>query len=356
MMKENQVICLTKRFPHHTQSGGYDALARYLNAIEISRPALASLSGRAWNKAWTLRHAHHAIHPRYEFADRLVEEQAFWTAWRHRSGIIHALYGDEQIDVLLRRISLLPGKLVLTLHLPLNQIRQTFSRYPDEIMRRLGGVVVVGSGCAAELEDWLGPGKVLFAPHGVDTEAFAPRLVNPPEKPRFLCVGWHMRDFALAHAAIDRCAQAGLDIEFHMVMRSDKRAFFTGCANVHFHSDITEDELIGLYCSADALFLPLIDATANNAILEGLSCGTPVITTRVGSIGDYVDESCGWLLPAGNVDAAFDCLSFIAANRPFASSRRVPARRKAEEFAWPKVASQLSEGYARLVTTGRFAP
>lgn len=355
-----KVLFLKKRFGHHTKSGGYDAIAQYIASASLHRPEMSSLLGRIAALVWRKTHEKSLVHPRYHLGDRLVEEMALCLSWIRRTDIVHALYGDEQIDILLRRISWLHGKLVVTFHLPVDQVREIFDKFPARTLRKLGGVVIVGSRDATALGEWLGSDKIFFVPHGIDTTQFTPALAPPvsgPEKPaRFAFVGWHMRDFDMAHAAIDQCREAGLNAEFHTVMREDKNAFFTACPNVHFHSGLSEDELVALYQSCDALFLPLQDATANNAILEAMACGTPVITTAVGSIGDYVDDSCGWLLPAGDAGAAFACLRAITEDRGLAAAKRAGARAKAETFAWPRMVTLLSEGYARLAATGRLAP
>jgi glycosyltransferase involved in cell wall biosynthesis len=35
--------------------------------------------------------------------------------------------------------------------------------------------------------------------------------------------------------------------------------------------------------------LPLIDSVANNALLEAMSCGTPIIVSNVGGVNDYTN-------------------------------------------------------------------
>src|SRR5262249_47698249 len=146
---------------------------------------------------------------------------------------------------------------------------------------------------------------------------------------RLLIVGEHMRDWDVAHRVIDKAANNNLGITFDVVTRPDVFPYFTGCSNVSLHANVSEARLIELYQAADALFLPLKDATANNSLLEGLACGTPVIATDVGGIPDYLSEDSGWLIPKGDVSAAFEIVSRLSASPEQARSRRSGARSQA---------------------------
>src|SRR5262249_62068611 len=97
------------------------------------------------------------------------------------------------------------------------------------------------------------------------------------------------------------------------------------------------EALIQLYCRAAALFMPVVDATANNAILESMACGTPVISTGVGGIPDYVDDSSGWLFPPNEVLGIVELVEKLSHERWRAESLRIGARRKAIEFSWERV-------------------
>ena len=351
-----KVLCLSKRFSHHTTSGGYDRLAEYLGASVVARPEFTSFPLRALEKLWSYWNETSLIHPHYRMEDRIAEEKTFWNAIVGRVDIVHALYGDEQVDLLLRRIGLLRAPLVLSFHYPLERIRHVFRNVPKETLARIGGVTTVGLHDIAGLKEWLGPDKVIYAPLGVDTEIFKPiEIREPRETTRFLFVGLHMRDFEVAHTTIDRCMLAGFDAEFDVVLPADKQLFFTGCTNVRRHSNISEANLLQLYQQADALFLPLTDATSSQAVLESLSCGTPVISTNVGSLYGYVDDTCGWLLPAGDADAAFACLSAIVADRSVSESLRPAARARGKSLAWENTARPILAGYKNLLETGRFA-
>ena len=77
-----------------------------------------------------------------------------------------------------------------------------------------------------------------------------------------------MRDWQTLHRVIDICNGRGLEVKFDVVTGEENFAYFAGCQNVRLRASIDEQELIRLYQRADALLLPVVDATANNALLE----------------------------------------------------------------------------------------
>jgi glycosyltransferase involved in cell wall biosynthesis len=84
-----------------------------------------------------------------------------------------------------------------------------------------------------------------------------------------------MRDFSLMHRVADSCAAQKLNVRFDAVVPQTDFSHFTGCTGVTCRTGISEQALIRLYQEADALFLPVIDSTANNSVLEAMACGTP---------------------------------------------------------------------------------
>ncbi len=347
------VICLSKRWEHHTESGGYDRLGWEIAESIVTRCEVSGFWRRAVRLWWRRQSNSREYLMDYHYEDWLAELSLLVKSRLRRPDIVHVLYGDEQLDLLLRKRWFLPCPIVSTFHLPSRRVAERFEKRQRDELRRLDGAIVVSSAQLPAFRDWLGAEKVVFIPHGIDIHTFRPAPSHDTGNVlRLAFVGSHMRDFALTHRVIDRCQAEKLRVQFEIVTSSNTVGHFTGCGATNIRGAISEGQLIALYQSADALFLPVTDATANNSILESLACGTPIITTDVGGMRDYVDASCGWLLPPGDVDAAMGLLHCLVRDRSPLISRREAARKQAEKFSWERVIQRCFDAYKDLLVTG----
>lgn len=101
---------------------------------------------------------------------------------------------------------------------------------------------------------------------------------------------------------------------------------------LHNVGNVNSDEKLSmLYSAADVFICPTVEDNFPNTILESMSCGTPVIASRVGGVPDLVsDEVNGWLVEPGD---AVDMTSKIKNALAHPSRLKVfstAARRKAE--------------------------
>jgi glycosyltransferase involved in cell wall biosynthesis len=120
-------------------------------------------------------------------------------------------------------------------------------------------------------------------------------------------------------------------------------------SRVHWHSGLSDEQLRELYRRADLLVLPLVDCTANNALLEAMACGVPILTTDLPGVRDYAQPACAQVAPPHDAAAMTDAAQALLADPDRRAAMGAAARRDAEtRFAWPVVARQWIELYARV--------
>jgi glycosyltransferase involved in cell wall biosynthesis len=205
--------------------------------------------------------------------------------------VVHALYSD------------------CTYHLPNNEFIVTFHVLPDvtayhswkqkifinlkfwllqkRAMKRSKEIVCVSNNLVQSMPKSY-QNKIQFIPHGVDTEFWDPKLCSAGDfndlEPYMLCVGSH---------GIDRPS-----LEEFIVNNPKTRFVMVGLgkgfdhhSNVKRLPKLSDEELRDLYFHASAILKPVLFATANNSILEALSMGKTIITSRIAGITDYLNDS-----------------------------------------------------------------
>ena len=344
-----RVLSLVKRWEHHTASGGYDRLAREIGGTVIRRPE----DSRRFIRR-VARFIYRKLPPSkpylidYRFEDWCLEWCALAKCRFMSADLVHVFYGDEQLDVLLRRRPLLPCPLVVTFHLPTFRVQDRFERIQKHLLSGIDAAVVLATSQLADFKNWLGADKVVFVPHGIDTVCFSPAGRSPGQPLKLIAVGSHMRDWAALRQIILQLGSHKIAAELDLVGPGQYAPYFSGCPKVRLHPSIPEEQLINMYRAADALLVPVLDATANNTVLESLACGTPVISSKVGGMPDYVDETCGWLFEKGEVAAIVELIASCCKDENILLARREAARQKALEFSWARVAAQMQIIYGAV--------
>jgi glycosyltransferase involved in cell wall biosynthesis len=184
--------------------------------------------------------------------------------------------------------------------------------------------------------------------HGVRHDFFCPpedlsvRLGN-----RLLFVGQWLRDFETLANAMPLIWKKRPDVQLDCVVpnfarKADPIRRLAMDERVNWHADLTDEGLKKLYQQADLLFLPVLDATANNAVLEAMASGLPVISTDVAGMAEYLPPGAGQLCYERDADMhAASAIYWLAE-----TSRRVEAGRLArnlaiQNFSWEKIGKQL---------------
>lgn len=134
-----------------------------------------------------------------------------------------------------------------------------------------------------------------------------------------------------------RCEIAGDGEEKDALLRHARRLSLNG-TSVKFLGALTHDAVRERLRAASLVALPCIVGNDGNrdslptVLLEGLACGLPVVSTRVGGIGEIVDPGKnGYLVAPGDPRALAGAIERILADPARARKLGAAARKKAVE-------------------------
>lgn len=341
---------LRKHGPH----SGYDRVADFLPGIRVLQPPqlpiadpvlhprCARVLRSAWPRSW------------YSVDAFLAEAAGFTRSLVTPGGLYHYLYGERQIWLATLPVGLPRAKVVATFHQAGGWLGRAVPR-PDRL-HRLDAVILVSRYQMPSYTPYVDVDRIHVVPHGVDTAFFRPPEGGEPAggrgRPGAVCltVAEWLRDFDTLERVIRllrRSHTAGL--AFVVVSRSPQAQRLRRHPGVTVLSDISELDLLRRYQRSDLLLLPLHDSTANNVLLESLSCGTPVVTTRVGGVPEYLDESCGVATAPADADAMAEAVAALLEDRQRLRLMSLAARQHALRFDWAQVADATRSVYQQVL-------
>ena len=351
-MKQLKIVTLSKRWKHHSKSGGYDQLIQTINSTDIYPAQKTKHVFHADFRRKMLRKLMPSVQHLngYQLKDLSAELRSMIAVKREQADLLHALYGEDQLNLLLRFRNRIDCALVASYHLPAESTYMKRASVTGSLDRLSGldAAIVMSNSMVEDYEQWTGKGKVFFVPHGIDTNTFKPaesKLKTDKKTFMVLTVGGHGRDWETIKEAAKTFYDRADHIKFHIVAPYKIKQLFEDTPNVQVYSAIPEEQLIELYRESDVVLLPVHYATANNSLLEALACGVPVISTRTGGIPDYLDNTSGWLLPAGDKHEVIELIGSLHDNRLLLAEKKIGARRKALNFDWEKVSEQMYDVY-----------
>jgi glycosyltransferase involved in cell wall biosynthesis len=111
---------------------------------------------------------------------------------------------------------------------------------------------------------------------------------------------------------------------------------------VEFHSNISHSELTALYRACDVFVFPSLCEGFGHVILEAMSSGLPVITTKNTAGADTIEHGKeGFLVPIRDVDLLVEYLELLCKDRQLCREIGMNARIKAEQFTYEKFRERI---------------
>jgi glycosyltransferase involved in cell wall biosynthesis/Tfp pilus assembly protein PilF len=341
-------------YPQIGRRSGYNQFVRYLDPQRYSVELHGSPDSdandklpiclnpfRPWLRSWVTRHGGM---PWYKLVDFSAEIAALDQCRAGHVEIIHFLEGEHCGQFLpraLERAKLPAIRSVATFHQPPEWESKVVN--PD-LLRWFDAILLVSPSQLTFFKRFVPEHRLHVILHGVDTDFFRPTAtLKKSNGIRCITTGHWLRDWDTFRLVASACP----DITFDVVTAAETS--FGNLNNVNIQNGISDDTLAELYRSADILFLPLIESTANNTLLEGIASGLPVVTTDFESVRAYLPNDEGILLSAGCPERYIDALQRLQHNIGLREEMGRRARARAEYLAWPQVARRFEIFYEEIL-------
>ncbi len=264
----------------------------------------------------------------------------------------HILYGDSDLWLLRHAHRLTDNFLVASFHQPVNDLKELGA--VERVARKLDGVILVSEDQRSYFEEFLPGERVFVVPHGVDTEFFRPAQGNRDE-PVCITVGSHLRDFETLREAIGLVWESNPSVKFIAIgTRTSEKFYFKGLedSRIQYLDKVSDDKLLESLQRAKVALFSFASATANNAMLEAMSSGLPIVATRVGGIGEYITEDVGTLCPPRNAEALAEGVLHYLNDREDQIGKAKAARERALKLDFKNIAENMSAIYSKILGLG----
>jgi glycosyltransferase involved in cell wall biosynthesis len=345
-ISSSRPVCyLRYRYPHHAAASGYDRICDYVESETVYPSKFLYLLGETALRPLALavsRFGGHFEYSRYDW----VAERAFESKIRQaQDSIFHVIYAEKSLRTAHHLANRRGNRLVATVHHPKEHHKMLFKNFDH--FRSAAAIIVMTSALRETWAEILGSEKVHYIPHGIDTNYFKPGHRDGTRR-RCLFSGYHGRDFELLQQAARVLSDRYADFELWVVSSSPEALALHGITeNVRVIRHLDDIQYLDVLKNFDLMILPVKADTANNAILEAMACGLPIVTNE-GSPTDYMDTTCGHILPFRDAEGLIDACIDLLDDPGLRSRFGIAARQRAELFSWQRIAEKTVKLYETL--------
>ncbi|MDI6793069.1 MAG: glycosyltransferase family 4 protein [bacterium] len=118
---------------------------------------------------------------------------------------------------------------------------------------------------------------------------------------------------------------------------------------IEFNGLLPNNELAPYYAGADVMVIPSLAEGLPKVLIEALSCGTPVIGTRVGGIPEVIRDGCnGLLVDPGSSEQIAEAVTRLFSNEDLLKCLSENARSSVETRSWESNIDKYIEMYKEL--------
>jgi len=343
-MVTRKVYFVRFRYGHHSPHSGYSRISEYAEKSINSQtiPVINPLPRWLIRERMYWRLARGT--PGYTREAMAAELKVAQQILKERDCIYHFLYGETTYHYAGKLHGLRGSRIVATFHHPPALIQKVVQI--DWHLRKLSAITCVGNNQIKYFASFLDPKKLHFVPLGVDVEYYQPPTSLVDRDPDLcIIIGENHRDFLTLRGVIELVSYLRPHTRFVCVMPPRGIAQLGTHPNLEVRSGIPEEELLKLYQTASLMVMPLQDATANNAVLESMACGLPMVISDIGAVRDYVSPESAAIVPAFDARQMTEKVIELLANQAQRDELGQQARLQSLKFAWPTVIGLLKSVY-----------
>jgi glycosyltransferase involved in cell wall biosynthesis len=334
------VLILREKFTHMGSHSGYDMLFNFNGSNKDLRIKSIYLSpeGRPfWFKVLQRLGYRKDIND-YSFSQYVLGIKTYLYTLFFRPSIIHFTFIEENLRFLnwkhLMKVLKKRTAIIGTSHQPVGYWKD---RKESMLLNQLDGLVVLNSNLSSYYSSQLPSVRVIEMSHPVDTVYFKKSADGIIADNRCLFIGYWLRDFDCLFNTIRTAASRKSGLQFdlvipaHGIRRLGEALENLPMENVLIHTGISDDALLGLFNTANCLFLPLTDFTANNSLLEAMACELPVVVATNNMDSIYFDTAAAKIFPPAEVDNIIEFMEQLQVNTELRSRMGKKARQFAEQ-------------------------
>ncbi len=225
-----------------------------------------------------------------------------------------------------------------------------------EGLRRCDALVAGNEESEAELRALAPAVPVHRVPNGVDPAVFHPDDSLRHGRPfRVLVVSRLMadKDPLTAARAVAEVARRGTALDVTVVGAGELRDAVEGelqaaAVPVTMVDKLPQPELAARYRDSHVLLLTSLREGFNQATLEAMASGTPVVASDIAGVREGVGDAGRLVLP-GEVTGFADEIERLATDADAWADHRARSLEQAGHFAWPAIADQLDAVYREAI-------
>lgn len=338
-----RILAISSKFKHHAANGGYIQLAKY-----IQPKHLIGIDETSSKKTPYLLKAYKWL---YEFIG--------WWKYRHSIDLVHIYYGEDYFRFscfLFRK-----KKIVVTFHQPPERLHYEITKGGDggriyrfahrltkSRFKKLDAAIVLEESQKEVLKKVMPSHKIHVIYHGINLHDYTSKNYDSIKRDSniILTIGNWLRDWAFYEKVIQLYEKENPSITFKLINKQLEVEVLNRLLqykNFKYLSDIDDQQLNKEIVTAQFLFLPLLSAAGNNAVMEGLALGKPLLISNI--FHKEYQLSCDAIkfYDKNNID---ECRFHIDAllNLTDKEYQRISttATEKIKEFSWEVIANKTA--------------